>query len=64
MSEMKLLYLVLGRPLGRFPVGLATAGLVSPVFRGTFWKHGRTNVAGISRFGKVVRVELNLFGEN
>ena len=28
----------------------ATAGRASSVFRGTFWTHGRINVAGISRF--------------
>jgi len=31
------------------------AGLASPVFHGAFWTHGRTNVAGISRFGEVGR---------
>jgi len=25
--------------------------LASPIFRRTFWSHGRTNAAGISRFG-------------
>jgi len=44
----------LGRPLGRFPVGLARR-LASPVFRWVFWTHGRTNVAGISRFVEVGR---------
>ena len=30
-------------------------GLSSPFFPGTFWTDGRTNIAGISRFGEVAR---------
>jgi len=32
---------------------LQLEGLSSPFFPGTFWTHGRTNTAGISRFGEV-----------
>jgi len=32
---------------------LQPEGLSSPFFPGTFWIHGRTNTAGISRFGEV-----------
>ena len=54
-SEMKSLHLILRRPLGRFPVGLAS-GPALQVFRGAFWTHGWTNKAGISPFGgEVVR---------
>jgi len=50
---MQSLYLVLGRPLDRFPVGVASrTNLVNP---GTLSTHGRTNVAGNSRFGDEAR---------
>ena len=32
---------------------LKLEGLSSPFFPGAFWTHGRTNIAGISRFGEV-----------
>jgi len=36
----------LERPLGRFPVGLASSSLLaSQIFFGAFWTHDRTNVA-------------------
>jgi len=31
------------------------AEFASPIFSGTFWSHGRTNVAGFSRFGEVAQ---------
>jgi len=39
-------------PLSR-GCGLYPEGLISPFFPGTFWTHGRTNIAGISQFGEM-----------
>jgi len=50
---MQLLHLGLGRPLGRFPVGLASKICLTSL-TWAFWIHGRTNVVVNSQFGEVV----------
>ena len=37
--------------LTALPWARTTEATISQIFPGTFWKHGRTKVAGISRFG-------------
>jgi len=44
---------VLGRPLDRFPVGVASIGLASLISAEAFWSHRRTYETGISRFKEV-----------
>jgi len=51
LSQTEIVKLVLGRPLGRFPVG---ATKVHANFSRAFWSSSRTIVAGISLFGEVV----------
>jgi len=53
-SEVQTLHLVFGRPLGCFPVDLASRTCLTSL-SWAFWIHGRTNVVVISEFGEVVR---------
>jgi len=50
---MQLLHLGFGRPLGCFPVDLASRTCLTSL-SWAFWIHGRTNVVLISEFGEVV----------
>jgi len=48
--------LFFGPPAAKFWRRAWPEGLISPIFPGAFWTHGRTNIAGISRFEKCLDI--------
>jgi len=54
-SEMSSLHLTFGRLLSRFPEGVASRICLANL-SWTFWTHGQTNEAGVSRFAEVARL--------